>query len=403
VGSDYGTAFLLNHLPANPKGFIRSEEFAPFKVHYNIEEMSQLLDLGIDCVVLEPTGGYEDIFIHWMEQHGIKYRLSNLGRVKHYRNNLGIAKSDGTDAFSLACFGHAKWNDLSAWVKPMELSGLREDLLRRRSLTGIRRSLVPRLRQWLHKEFPEARNFVARREWSSKPMGLLLWLDGTRGKHYFARWENKHQMTCGRGVSEFTRNLGRRILEIDQELVALERSIEQVLSEERFSKYHAAFDQLGFSTAVRAWWLCRIFPFEQFLDETGRPIETKRLSREGQKPVTMHISLSRFKCALGAGTIPNTSGIRGEAKPKRYRKPKRRYGEKKEPEYFVVGDRYCRESFFMWSDRQVVTGSLKAPLAGKLRKFYLDRKEQGRPYYKIIGGLHGYACRLLFRLLLKSE
>jgi hypothetical protein len=399
VGSEYGTAFFMDDRPSDLKGLIHSESFTPFQIHYCTEDLEKLLSLGVDCIILEPSGGYERVLLNWLERYEIPYRLANLKRIKAYRENVGIAKTDGTDAMILAAYGHDQWDDRSAWVKPIELKDLREKLFQRRSLTGMRRALIPKLRQWLHTEFPEAKDFVARREWKDPPCGLMLWLAGIEGKRYFALWQKKHDRSCGKGVTLFTRNLGKQILEIEYQLEAIEIEISCYLTQDQFKPYHQAFDQFGFSQLVRAWWLCRIYPFEQFLDEQGKPIAFQRLSRINQKPVTVHVSLGRFKCALGAGTIPNTSGIRGEVKTK-YRKRKGK--SKRETEYFVTGDRFCRESFFTWSDRTIPTGSLKSPLADQLRSFYQARRNQGKPYYKIMGALHGYTCRLLFRELVKA-
>lgn len=397
-GGKYATAHFLESIPSDPKEYIKTHQNESFQVNYNSEDLEALFDLNPDCVVLEPTGGYEAIILEWCRRKGVEFRLANTARLATYRNDLGIPKTDRNDGFALACFGIAKWDDLSAWVRPIELAELRELLFNRRQLLSQRRSLINQFRQRLHNECPETKNFEQRRYWREPALGLFRYCAGVKNKQQVA-WEKRIGSTCGSGLSPFTRAMGERLYWIDAECIDIEGRIDQLLEEERFTAYKVVFEEFGFSQHLSAWWLTRIYPFDQFLDENGKAIKEIRMSRHG-KVVTYHRSISRFKCILGAGTIPNTSGIRGET-PTRYKRRKQSKN-RKEPEYYVVGDRYCREAFVMWFDRRIVTNVKLNSICTELRERYEQQRKRGKPYYKILGNLHGYCAKRVFKALLKS-
>lgn len=395
-GADYCTAYFIDHIPENPKAYIQGPDFAEFVIHYTRDEIDAALALEPDAVILEPTGGYEDILIHRCEVNQIPYRLANVGRVASFRGDMGIPKTDRYDAFALACFGIHKWNDRSAWVQPVQLKDLRELLMQRRQLMTQRRSLINQFRQRLHREFPEGR-FDQRRPWQADTHGIFRWCQGEKFKR-FNWWQEKINNSCGIGISDFTKALGVQIYEVDNRCIATEDQISQYLKREEFKPYVEVFNQFGFSQRLSAWWLTRCYPFDQFLGDDGRPISFKRPSKTSLKKVTTHLSLNRFKCILGAGTIPNTSGIRGESKT--YRRKSRK--SKKEPEYYVVGDRFCREAFVLWADKQIVTGRGQGIRAEELMTYYKRKKASGKPYYKCLGCLHGYTAKLVFKALVKA-
>jgi hypothetical protein len=400
-GGSYATAYFLESVPPCPREFTQSAEFAEFKIQYNQADLTAAMDLSPDCVVLEPTGGYEDIVIHWCQQRAIPYRLANTGRLATFRNDLGIPKADRYDAFALALFGLKKWEDRSAWVHPIELKELREQLLKRRALMQQKINLINQLRQRLHKECPEIQQFDQRRNWGDPITGVYRWCKGIQYKHYNIL-QGKVDQTCGIGISQFTKEIGSQIYDLEERAIAIENEVSEFLKQERFAPYLQAMQELGFSEQLAAWWLSRIYPFEQWMGEDGRPIEIKRLSKVKQKTVTIRQSLARFKCTLGAGTIPNTSGIRGEAIGRGGRKHSRKKGKGHNPEYFVVGDRYCRQSFILWAEKQIVTGSNTAEGSQILKDFYRKKKGEGKPYYKSLGNLHGYTATILFKKLVKA-
>jgi transposase len=394
-GGTYATAYFLESVPENPKEFVQGPDFSEFKIEYNRNDLDAALQ-SADLVVLEPTGGYESIVLHRAQVLGIEVKLANTKRLTAFRNDMGVPKTDRYDAFALAAFGHSKANDKTAFVRPIELIDLREMLQDRRSLTTQRRSLINRFRQRLHREVPEIQQFDQRRNWRHPSQGLFKYCAGKEGKRS-AWWNEQISDTCGCGMTDFTRDIGKQIYQLDERTIDLERQIDLYLERPEFEIYQQAFDKFGFSQLLRAWWLCRIYPFEQFLDDDGKPITFTRRAKESGKVVTVHRSLSRFKCILGAGTVPNTSGIRGEALGRsggRY--ARNRKGEKA---YYVVGDRWCRQAFVLWASKQVVCGRMKAPYAEKMMTYYRSKKDSGKPYYKCLSNLHGYVARMLFREL----
>jgi hypothetical protein len=414
VGGAYSTAFLLDTLPANLKEFSQSTEFTPFRVNHTAEDLNGLIELKADWIIFEPTGfHYERLLINWCDRHGQPWRQVIGTRMAAHRKGLGLPKTDGRDALAIAHYGMTYINDPHAFVQPCQLTELRRIWIERDTLVRIRGSLINRLRQQLKHEFPEVADKDLDRKWRDPSPALIRWMvdDPTltpvfasryRNMHYAGRWKTPSNGayketvgTIGSGLGDHSRMLAKQIFDIDSANIEKEITIERWLAEPRFEKYVAAFEQLKFSSNLQAIWLTRIYPIDRFLDENGRPIKNKRPSKNG-KLVTHYVSLSRFKAALGAGTEPNTSGIRGEVTTKYYKR--RRPGE---IEKIPMGDKLCRKAFALWGMRLVECGKLNrsTPAADALMRKHEQLKAKGTKKMQRLMNLHGYAARLLFQLL----
>lgn len=414
VGGAYSTAFLLDSRPENPKELVQTPGFAPFRVEHTAEAFHALIQLEADWIIFEPTGfHYEQLMIQWLDKHGQPWKRVVGQRMANYRKGLGLPKTDGRDALAIACYGWDFINDTYAFVPACELLELRRTWIERDNMQRVRGSLINRIRQQLKHEFPEVADKDLDRKWREPCPAVIRWIvdDPTltlvfrnryRNLHSAGRWKNPGNGaykttagTIGSGVGNYSRLLAKQIFEIDSANLENEARIEAWLNEPRFEKYVQAFEQLGFSVNVQAVWLTRIYPIERFLDEQGQPIRSKRISKNG-KSVTNYVSLSRFKAALGAGTTPNTSGIRGEVKTKYY---KRRVRGKSEQ--MPMGDRLARKAFTLWAARQLECNQLKAinTQRQQLIEKHAQLKAKGTKRFQRLSTLHGYAARLLFYLL----
>jgi hypothetical protein len=429
IGGGEATAFLLcpEDLAGSIDSFTKSANFKPFKVELTHQSLTSLVELKPDLVVFEPTGEhYERAFVHWFEKFEIPYKRAVGTRIGNFRKDKGLPKTDDLDSFSLALYGLYKLDpnsrdyDPKAFLPAPSLPELRQWLLLRRSLSRRRAGLINRFRQELTACFPEARNVVLEREWGDVPVGILLWLaeEPNLGK-VKAYWDNKAYPcrirragkwlelpgTCGEGISENLKILGREILGIDRELGSLEERIDTLLSEGRFQPYLEAFNKVGGSRQMIAVYLSRIYPFSRFLDDNNEPIVIRRMTKLGRW-ATYDRSLAQFKAALGAGTIENTSGLRQK---KENRKSKRKNKGNQSPEA-PIGDKLSRTAFYTWANAQVegLAGkkrkgmAVDIPCSEELLKQQEKLAEKGKNLYQRIGSLQGYHAKLLYRELKKS-
>lgn len=392
IGSASCRAFLLSGKPELPD-FYNSSEFVSFEIPYNQQGIKSLEALEFDLAILEPTGGYERV---------IQFHLNRLNkawkRVKPYRaialrSELGLAKSDHFDSFLLAYYGQRYYGDPQAWLLEPKLDW-RSRLMRREQFQRQRRGLVNRLKHSLASEFPESPCYFSR-PWGERSPGALLWLSGEQSAYYW-RHDRRLESSIGTGVTEFSRALARQIAEIDRECLEIESDLTRDLQGDK-ERYHRVFQRFDFSLQLQCWLLARIYPFDQFLVD-GQPVIHRRLSRERHKPVKYEASLATFKGLLGAGTIPSTSGIRGERSTKylRGRKPTERT-------YAVCGDRQCRTAFYMWAFNRIATGKLSGDPEIRNRILtYWQRKRESQNHYRATGNLYGYTLKLLFRELCKE-
>jgi Transposase len=428
LGIDIGgihAAFLLDHRPEDIHQFINSPEFVPFKFEPNEESLLSLIALEPDLVVFEPSGyHYEVLIVQYLKKHGIAYKQCTGTRLANYRKSLGLGKSDRYDAFSIALYTFDKLNENGAFLSPCNLEDMRRGWIERDNLLKIRTGLINRLKQTLVHDYPEVANFTSQRKWGEKPSELFRWLGGMEiSKRRQTYYDTHHQGgnlrtgvkdkdgkmvykkieregTYGRGIDGYARILGKQLAEIETYCQDVELRLSEELKQTRFEMYQKVFDRFDFSESLRVIWLTRIYPFEQFLDDELKAIRTERISARG-KPVTKHVSLGRFKAALGAGTMPNTSGLRGERNSKHFLKRKRS-GSGDAPEKLPMGDRLCRKSFFMWATRRIENGRSKSEFSEMLKRKSDKLKADGKNIYQRLGNLHGYTARLVFRELIKE-
>ncbi|NJO79762.1 MAG: hypothetical protein HC827_15455 [Cyanobacteria bacterium RM1_2_2] len=270
--------------------------------------------------------------------------------------------------------------------------------------------LINRLKQQLAHELPETANNDFSRDWGGKPYGLIRYLAGdpTIAGRSLNYWRTTASQTIGTGISPYTKDLAGHVFRIESQMLEIEETISAYLKNPEFERYIKAMNEIGLSQNVQAIWLTRIYPIERFLDpETGRPIVTSRLSKNG-KPCTYNRSLAQFKAALGAGTVENSSGIRqpiGKQKESKKWQGRRSTNKRRNDNRTQIasGCRFCREAFFLWSLNRIETERCDAPLAAKLIEKRNALKENDRNIYQRSANLQGYTIRLLFRGLTKRE
>lgn len=384
IGGAYATAYLLG-------------TESVFEVQYTRPDLEALCGLEFDTAVLEPTGGYERVVSEFLQAQGKRVRVAKLNRVAAYRKMLGVPKSDANDAQVLAQYGDAFEGDPLAWVTPCPFPEQRDLLLQKYHLLKQRSTLVNRLRGRLAHEFPEyqrtragkLKNVRFGRPWGESTHGLLIWLSGEPAYRQNAL-NTALSESCGTGITEYTRHLAFSIAEIDREAIAIEQTLEQFFVGDRFNRYHVTFDRFSFSQALRCYLLCRIYPIQKYL-VNGECIYRPHTTKRG-RIIQRNASLAAFKAAVGCGTIPNSSGIKGEKQPLYWRG--KGGSRDRVAEYYSIGDRHIRQNLFFWC-RTFSAGRLNCHYKPQLHAYW-SKKRTTQNFYQACGNLSGYAMKLCF-------
>lgn len=107
--------------------------------------------------------------------------------------------------------------------------------------------------------------------------------------------------------------------------------------------------------------------------------------------IQRNASLAAFKAAVGCGTIPNSSGIRGEAKPLYWQG---RSSKGSVPDYYPIGDRHIRKGLFLWC-RRFSSGNLDCHYKPQLQTYW-EKRRATQNFYQACGNLSGHAMKLCF-------
>lgn len=423
ISAGYASAVLLDEKPSDLQAFYHSKGYgeAFFIVEPTLKNFDAIAELQPDLIVLEPTGThYETIFCHHFEKRNLAYKRAPGIRVKSYRDDHGLDKSDEVDSLVLAAYGHDRHDDPRAWVPECGLPQLRSLILQRRGLQKIANRHLQRLRLQLQHEFPEASDGSIERGWGDPGNGWVHFINGSSSGRSTTYWKKKYEGgveyaqqpakrrsvpgTVGTGLSNYSQKLAEHLCDLWQQLADIEAECDAIASDPNVLPYVEAMERLGLNREVQITWLTRIFPFSKFL-ENGQPRRVRKLSRHGREVVN-DLSLSQFKAALGIATKRNESGIR-QSDRSRIRKRKgfrgRNSGDKKEKAEYMIGDPLCRTAFFMWTLSAIEKRHLKGEYRSVILAKAKEQKAKGKNLYQRSCNLQGYMARLLYRQLLKDE
>ncbi|MBK4731034.1 transposase [Oxynema sp. CENA135] len=319
----------------SPRDLYESPELDRFHLclDMDIEAVERIAEMNPDVVVFEPTGPYSRFLASALEERGIAYTLCNQTMVKETRKSFAGTdnKDDAFDAVLLAWIYRERYlrvYDRRYWIKNRHASikKLRDLLLRRKTLIKKRTAAINTAKQRLAQGEWIAKSRVQYKIGSGARDGTLpgfwAWVAGwtenrewSMGTSQATRFTNQHQAAKEKGeareFSHETKSLARCICLLADSELSLKREIDSVLYSPIFHPYHKAFNRFGFGDDLRAWILCRVYPFEDFLDEKGRAIVqfTKGIKDPStNKRTSKPRSKRRFKQALGVGRVSQSSG-----------------------------------------------------------------------------------------------
>jgi hypothetical protein len=324
MGFDIGKAgfavgVILKELPQNLLAYYHKLDSKKDFYRFTpcLKDVDIFLSLKVDVVVLEPTGGWYSAF--WFalcERHKIEICFISHARLKAQRIHFGFTnKTDPEDALVLAATYHdphfTHIDGSKRFLKnynPIESRSIRDATLEIEQLDENRNAAINQLRQRLSLEYPES----ASQQWVRGDSGvtpIINWLANgvaerkTRENHY--RKSIAHQL--GIEISSHTHSLAKQIYFSEIQLTQSEKDLSLLLRQDKFISYNRIFDMYGFGVGMKGLLLYKIYPFEKFLLEDGKPwLVTK--TRDDGKTSTLDKSMAAFQSYLGLSKRIEQSG-----------------------------------------------------------------------------------------------
>jgi hypothetical protein len=261
VSKDSVTVCLLEKLPDDFRGYAKS--YKPYK--FKVDEIGRLLELPFDAAVLEPTGGhYSRLWAERIKRTGREVRWVGHQEVAAYRKSFRLPdKTDKTDGLAIACYGLERWDRPNFFLTERAALPLRlrELYLQLQFLNRAGVHTINRCRQQLAHEWPEVAHRQANRAWGGNIQGLWL---AIAGEKISQKWQQELDKSEGLGLSEFTRELARMIVQNEQAQLRIERDLDLILADEELKLYLEAMDLFQFGPTTSVALLSAIYPFEKF-------------------------------------------------------------------------------------------------------------------------------------------
>jgi hypothetical protein len=251
-------------------GRTKKHDEDPLTFFYNRGGMAQLIKLGGDVWIFEPTGGhYSELIEKVAQSHDIEILRVAHAQSAHERASMKLpGKNDIADAYTLARYGQLYYGVDSYFIKYDESAReIKKIFLQLKTISRFRTPFLNRLKQQLSHEFPEAMN----KTFSIKEDGhraFIKWLlsiksEKSNGETY---WNNRYNQSIAPEynilISDFTRELAQKIYDLDKLDFELTNQLKQLIYQDKFIKYHRIFDDFNFGLMLRAILLATVYPFE---------------------------------------------------------------------------------------------------------------------------------------------
>lgn len=300
VSKDNVTGCLLSEFP-NVRDAYRRTKF--WKFYATNQGLKDLILLKPDVAVLEPTGtNYSKLWVYRLTEAGIKVAMVNHDVLKGYRQTWNLPnKNDYADALALACYYLQFHADYSRFVSIREphIAALRDTILRLQHLKRIQSPLINRLKQDLAWAFPER---------SKASIEARLFWRWVAGQAENKKYDKALESSCGLGLTPAIRMESALLVQTQTYEADLLQLLEQQLSIEAFTPYHAVFDQFVFGKKLRALLLSNIYPIDRYMEGGKAIVEVSRSITDHEKRTKKHLGLRRFTKTLGVAPRIEASG-----------------------------------------------------------------------------------------------
>lgn len=328
VCKDRVVCAVLTEVPDDPQSYLL--DLTEINLPASMAGVKQLLSLGIDEAILEPTGvNYSKLWIRSLTNAGVTVRLVGHVKLHGYRKSLELPdKDDLADALALACYGIAKRKNERSFVnQPDEATGKVLDLYYRlRHISRLQSPQINRIKQDLAWAWPEK----AKTRLDAR--GLWDFLAGD-AVYQQKRYERELNDSIGLGVTEHIRANARRLVALLNEEDDLRIELTDAMNSPQFLPYRSLLAKYCLPLLTEAILLAKIYPFSKWLGENGEPIERltrSKKDKERKRKTLKRLSLRRFKKSLGVSIERIESGD----KKKQYK----------------AGSRQCGKSIWIWID-----------------------------------------------------
>lgn len=387
IGSDNAVFCCLSESPPSLKKYfdLHRREFP--KVFANREGVRILLLLEPDIVVMEPTGiHYAEFWYQVLIKSGVEVRWVGHVQVKNFRKSHRLpSKNDAADALGMAAYGwqHLEEPEFFLKIQIKSMSELRRFCLQLQHINRIENPIMNCARQYLSHEFPEAAK-IDSKEAEDGALPLWAWLaQERRSPHYDRLWAKSVARDFEIEISDFTRIAARRICDLERQQRQTEAQIKEVLRSPEFDTYNRVFDYFGFGLRTRAILLSHVYPFSNFLAETGQPLIDIEINELG-KPQRRDRSLRAFKLRLGMGLVEDSSG--------------------KSQKWIPGGSDICRKTLWQWVLTKIEPRASRGrvPVGAELGLYIDGLKAGGVPGKVAQSRCAAKAVTLLYRALLRT-
>lgn len=378
-------ACLLDSRPVEPRQFYYDCEF--HKLYADVTGIKFLLEMKPDIAVMEPTGvNYSKLWGTHLARAGVEVRLVGHKELRYYRANHLVLpdKDDQADALALACYAFDYLDVPRRFVQIRDIAvvRIRELVLRLAHLNRVQSPIINRMRQDLAWQFPEAAHKKSQRNGTGNSPLLYDWLAGIRRS---TRYDNLYKQSIGLGLTDTVRHHARRLSDLQQEEIQIERELKDLLTNSMFEPYRRVFKEFGFGQRVEALLLSQIYPLGNFLNADGQPEVKIRKGRVSGNPTKRYLSRRRFEKALGVAPTQESSG---DVKRRKV----------------VGGSDLCRRALWQWVFTRIEPAKTRSfsPIGEHLGKVLDEEKASGRPIKLVRSRVCSKAARLLFDALVKQ-
>ncbi len=376
----------LTEKPAKPLDWFRENRSKIPSLPANKEGIDQLIEMKPDYVVLEPTGvNYSRLWATWLDKANVPILWVGHAQLRGYRMGLKLpSKNDPADALALAIFAFDHLDEPEYFLR-FEIFGIGATIrslgLQLKHLNRVSSPIVNRFRQNLAHEWPEMINRRLEPSKQQSPAMLRFICGEEVSKRSQTIYSRSLKSTVGSGLSSFSLEHAKRLLNLENQQISIERLLCDLVYSEPFQMYNAVFDHFGFGRRVRGMLLSYCYPFESFLNQNGNEIKEKVISRNGKRGVRYR-SLAAFKLSLGYGMVEDTSGT--------------------SQGWILGGSKLCRIALWQWVFTRIEVKSrrLTNAIGVKLGTSIDVMKDGGTPAALARSRIAAKACELLFYELL---
>ena len=278
---------------------------------------------GRNIIILEPTGKDGRLWLQVLKMHGFEVFLVSNNILRSYAESVLLwrNKTDEEDAAALMMYGWDKILSPRAFIKEKEpqIQKLHDLYLQHQRATKDLTAHINQGKAQLVIEWPEKKSIQS--DCQSNGDWPLFWAfiagkyspETMTHKKMFAIYCKALAETVGTGKDGFTDYLQKKALAIciaASEKWQIEREISEALNRPEYEKYLRVFKiRFGFGNTQCAILLSQLYPFEQFLNDSGSVLRTtKRNNTESGKPSRQNKGERLFHARLGFAPYQRSSG-----------------------------------------------------------------------------------------------